>query len=187
MKKVLNLIAFIFLLHVTAVYAQPSAAIDPEGFTSGQIVLPDNSTITGTVKENIRKKGELIVLNNGKKTKYKAGDINSAQIGSSQYITWNYTFYEVVFQGKNLTLLRKANEPSGTQYNGSDAVVISSEGSVDDLFIKKNTDVSLRLLSKKNVKEVLGQLCPACPASVDETKFDAELLKKAVEDCDKCK
>ena len=186
MKKVWNLIVFALLLQ-SAVYAQPSPSGDPDVSVSGQVVLTDNSTVAGTVKENIRKKGELTLLNSGKKKKYKAADISSAQIGGSQYITWNYTFYEVIFQGKSLTLLRKANEPSGVQYNGSDAVVISSEGNIDDLFIKKNGDASLILLSKKNVKDILGKVCSNCVSGIDATKFDADTLKKAAEDCDKCK
>lgn len=186
MKKVLNLIVIVLLLQ-SAVYAQPSPSSDPDVSVSGQVILTDNSAVAGTVKDNIRKKGELILLNSGKKTKYKAGDISSAQIGGSQYITWNYTFYEVIFQGNHLTLLRKANEPSGVQYNGSEAVVISSEGSIDDLFIKKNGDASLILLTKKNVKEVLGKVCNSCVSGMNATKFDADTMKKVAEDCDKCK
>ena len=137
MKKKLNLIVCVLLLHAAVIFAQPSPGNDPDITVSGQVVLPDNSTVSGSVKDNIRKKGELTILNNGKKTKYKAGDISTAQVGSSNYITWNYTFYEILWQGKNLTLLRKANEPSGVQYSGSNAVVVSSEGDVDDLFIRE--------------------------------------------------
>jgi len=185
MKKTFSLIVYALLWQVSAVIAQPAG--DPDAAVSGQIVLPDNSTVSGTIKDNIRKKGELTIVSNGKKTKYKAGDISSAQLGSSNYITWNYTFYEILWQGKNLTLLRKANEPSGVQYNGSEAISVTSEGNIDDLFARKKGDASLELLTKKTVKDVLGKICGSCASSVDATKFDTEAVKKAMEDCDKCK
>lgn len=185
MKKKLSLIACSLLLLASEAFAQPSPGNNPEVAVSGQVVLPDNSTVSGPVKDNIRKKGELTILNNGKKTKYKAGDISTAQVGSSNYITWNYTFYEILWQGKNLTLLRKANEPSSVQYSGSNAVVVSSEGDVDDFFIRETGNPSLQWLTKKNIKEVLGKICSSC--SIDAAKFDEEAVKKAVADCDKCK
>jgi len=185
MKKKLNLIVCVLLLHAAVIFAQPSPGNDPDITVSGQVVLPDNSTVSGSVKDNIRKKGELTILSNGKKTKYKAGDINTAQVGSSNYITWNYTFYEILWQGKNLTLLRKANEPSGVQYSGSNAVVVSSEGDVDDFFIRETGSPSLQWLTKKTIKEILGKSCSSC--STEITNFDTEAVKKAIADCDKCK
>ncbi|MBL7745187.1 MAG: hypothetical protein JNN00_17055 [Chitinophagaceae bacterium] len=184
MKRTFSLIAFSLLLQA-AVMAQPAG--DPEAVVSGQITLPDNSTVSGSIKDNIRKKGELVMMNSGKKIKYKAGEINSAQVGGVNYITWNYTFYEILWQGTNLTLLRKANEPAGVQYSGSDAVVVSSEGNVDDLFVRKKGEASLMLLTKKTAKEVLGKLCSSCAGGVDASTFDAEAVKKAVAGCDACK
>ncbi len=183
----MSLIACALLLQASVLIAQPSPRTDPETAVIGQVVLPDNSTVSGSIRDNIRKKGELTLINNSKKTKYKAGDISTAQVGGSNYITWNYTFYEILWQGKNLTLLRKANEPAGVQYNGSDAVAVTSEGNIDDLFIRKSGDASLLLLTKKNAKEVLGKICSSCATAIDAAKFDAETVKKAVEDCDKCK
>ncbi|MBL7738819.1 MAG: hypothetical protein JNK14_06335 [Chitinophagaceae bacterium] len=182
MKRTFSLIAFSLLLHAV-VMAQPAG--DPEATVSGQITLPDNSTVSGSIKDNIRKKGELVVVNGGKKTKYKAGEINGAQVGAVNYLTWNYTFYEILWQGTTLTLLRKANEPAGVQYNGSDAVVVSSEGNVDDLFVRKKGEASLVLLTKKTAKEVLGKLCSSCAGSMDA--FDTEAAKKALAACDACK
>ena len=185
MKKLLSLAVLTLLLQISN--AQPAPEKDPEGYVSGQVSLPDNSTVTGTIKDNIRKKGEVTVISSGKKTKYKASDISSIQIGGSNYITNNYTFYEVLWQGTNLTLLRKANEPAGVQYNGNEPVVISSEGDVDDYFVKKGADGSLQLLTNKNAKEVVGKFCSSCATAIDATKFDLATVKKAIEDCDKCK
>lgn len=179
MKKILQLCTLALLLHANA-YAQPSPSTSPgpDGFTNGQITLTDNSTVSGPVKDNMRKKGEVILQADGKKTRYKAGEVSAIQIGNTNFITSNYTFYEVVYKGKTIELLRKASEPQGLQYNGADAAIISSEGNIDDLFVKKS-DGSLVLLTKKNSKDVL----PNC--AVDVAKFDIETIKKAVEACDK--
>ena len=188
MKKLLSLLSLTVLLQATTLTAQPAPEKDAEGYVSGQILLTDNSTVSGTIKDNIRKKGEVTVLRDGKKTKYKAGEINSVQIGSSNYITNNYTFYEIIWQGKNITLLCKANEPSGVQYNGVEPVVVSSgEGDIDDYFVKKATDASLYLLDRKTAKDVLGKFCSSCVATIDAVKFDITAIKKAVESCDTCK
>ncbi|MBC7946476.1 MAG: hypothetical protein H7Y42_01250 [Chitinophagaceae bacterium] len=185
MKKIISLLAISFLL-TAAAHAQPSPNSDPEASISGQIVLPDNSTVTGSLKDNIRKKGELVIVSGGKKTKYKASDITSANIGNTPYITWNYAFYEVVHQGSKVTLLRKANEPSTVQYSGSEAVVVNSEGSIDDLFIRKTGETSLQLLSRKNLKDVLGSVCNNCITN-DTQKIDLESMKKLIAECDACK
>lgn len=188
MKKLLSLLLLIVLLQVTRINAQPAPEKDAEGYVSGQVLLTDNSTISGTIKDNIRKKGEVTVLRDGKKTKYEAGEITSVQIGGSNYITNNYTFYEIIWQGSAITLLRKANEPSGVQYNGVEPVVISgSEGDVDDYFVTKKNDASFYLLTSKTLKEVLGKFCSSCAITPDATKFDIAAIKKAVEACDKCK
>jgi hypothetical protein len=188
MKKLLSLLSLTVLLQATNLTAQPATEKDAEGYVSGQVLLTDNSTVSGTIKDNIRKKGEVTILRDGKKTKYKAGEINSVQIAGSNYITNNYTFYEIIWQGKKITLLRKANEPSGVQYNGVEPVVISSsEGDVDDYFAKKTNDASFYLLTSKTLKEVLGKFCSSCAITPDATKFDIAAIKKAVEACDKCK
>lgn len=178
MKKKILAALVVTMLLVNGINAQQSAnPTTADGFVSGQIVLPGGSPLVGSIKENIRKKGEITLLVDGKKTKYKAGDIASVRIGNTNYITNNYTFYEIVHGGNNVSLLRKASEPS-TQYNGTDAIVVTSEGDIDDLFFKKNED-AMKLVTKKNYKEVLG----VCAGTIET--FNTDNVKKAVEGCDK--
>lgn len=187
MKKLLSLSALIFLLQITVINAQSATDKETADFVSGQVVLPDNSIITGTLKDNIRKKGEVTLLVDGKKTRFKAGDITSVKIGNSNYVTNNYTFYEIIWQGSLITLLRKANEPSGVQYNGTEPVAISgTEGKIDDYFVTKTNQSSFHLLTNKNIKDVLGKLCSSCAATTDIKSFDITTIKNAVEVCDKC-
>lgn len=185
MKKLFTLAAILAAAQFNSLTAQPSPAIAPEGTSSGQLTLTDNSTISGAFKENIRKKGEILLIQDGKKTKYKAGDISQLSLNGATYVTQNYTFYEVIWSGEKLTLLRKASEP-GVQYNGSEAIVISSAGNIDDLFIKQNSNTSLQAVDKKNYKAVLKGICSSCTIA-DETKVDQSTIKKAVENCDACK
>lgn len=187
MKKTFSFLLPVALLLTASVNAQqPMPANNKDGL-NGKLVLHDNSVITGVVKDNIRKKGEVVLLRDGKKTKYAASEVASVQIGEAQFITGNGTFYEVIWEGKTLSLVRKASEPSGLQYNGTEPMVISSEGNIGDFLVKKTGEPTLYLLTKKNQQEVLGKLCGTCAAGIDETKFDAESVRKIVERCDQCK
>ncbi|HUR64744.1 MAG TPA: hypothetical protein VMZ03_00205 [Chitinophagaceae bacterium] len=187
MKKLPGLFLFAILLQFTVANAQPIPEKNND-VTSGQLTLPDNSVITGTLKDNIRKKGEVTVINDGKKTRYKADQLTSVQIGAVTYITNDNTFYEVIWQGKTISLLRKASTPSAIQYNGTEAIVAAGgEGDVDDYFIKRSGEASFQWLTKKNVKEVLGKFCSSCKTAIDDTKFGEDAIRKAVADCDSCK
>ncbi len=173
MKKVILLAGTVLLLQITAVQAQVAA----ENAQSGEIVLPDNSAVTGVIKENIRKKGEIVLEQGDKKTKYKAGDITSVTIGSTTYISANYSFYEVLWQGRELELLRRASNPPSVVYNGTEPVAVpSSEGKIDDLFIREKGANRISWLNKKNGKEVLAGV----GVSWDSESLDAESLKKAL-------
>lgn len=165
------------------VYAQPAPAANPTSVPEQRIVLTNNEVVSGPITDNIRKKGEVVVQAGVKKTKYKASDIIRVELGATTYVSINYTFYEVLFAGKNITLLRKANQPSTVQYNGSEAMVISSEGNIDDLFIKK-TSGALQLLTAKNISEILGQ---ACPGIINAGNFNIETVKATIANCDSVK
>ena len=66
MKKTMTILAGALLV-TTFAYAQPVPAAE----ASAQILLPDNGTITGSVKENIRKKGEVQFTTDGKRTRQR--------------------------------------------------------------------------------------------------------------------
>jgi hypothetical protein len=180
MKKIIGVFTLFLLLNTGISYAQPGPTSNPSEKKEPSITLVDNTTITGELTDNIRKKGEVILVINGKKTRYKAGDVNFVQTTNTRYVTSNYIFYEVVYSGKNFTLLRKASEPNGLQYNGTDAVVVSSEGNIDDLFLKKENGTP-QLITSKNLGTLLGS---ACNYSQGSSKIDMETLKNTLEQCD---
>lgn len=80
-------------------------------------------------------------------------------------------------------MLRKASEPASVQYNGSEPIVISSEGKVNDYFNQKDNG-SIKLLTKKNVKEVLEQVCGSSNA-IENGQLDKVTIQQALEACDK--
>ena len=176
MKKVLSALALL-LGSLAFVNAQPSPASNPVE-SNDQLVLADQTILTGTITDNIRKKGEVVLLVNGKKTRLKADGISSLRIANAKYITGSYTFYEVIYETNSFSLLRKASEPAGVQYNGSEAVVVSSPGDIDDLFLK--TQAGQQLLSKKNISEELGKVCPGIVIE----KFEMEVIKNALAKCE---
>jgi hypothetical protein len=186
MKKLFALSSLMLFL-LTVATAQPIPEKNKDGYVNGRVTLPDNTVITGTIKDNIRKKGEVIILNEGKKSKYLASDINSVEIGASHYITNNNTFFELVWESNSITLYRKANNPSAIQYNGTEPVVVNkSVGEIDDLFVKKTGDGTFYHLTSKNIKEVIGTSCPSCVIAIAPSDFGLEAVKKALSSCD-CK
>jgi hypothetical protein len=178
MYRKLSVLAIVISFQLTALHAQMNDASAP---VPGQITLPDNSQLSGSIKDNIRKKGEVTFEVNGKKKKYKAGEVSSVQMGDTKYISINYTFYQVLSTGNGGTILRKANEPSEVQYNGNEAILISSEGKVDDLFIQTNAN-NIVLINKKNASEVLSRICPA-QSNNELAVVDATSVRKALDNC----
>lgn len=188
MKKTPALLIILITLFPALLNAQPAADKDSSGYLPGEVRLANNTTITGAIKDNIRKKGEIIVFADKKKTKYNAADITSVQIDKRMYVTNNYTFYELLWKGNTISLLRKANEPSGVYYNGAQPIIVSAgEGDTDDYFIAAKNESSFQLLTRKNIKEIAGTICNACAVDIDGSKFDIEMIKKVMETCDKCK
>lgn len=80
--KILKLLpAFICSLFVLQATAQTEV---PKGFSTGKVVLPDNTVVTGFIKDNIRKDASVVMLTDGKE-KYNGGDIASAVVGETNY------------------------------------------------------------------------------------------------------
>lgn len=176
MFRKLSLLTIVLTTLFVSVNAQES-----ETAITGEITLPDNTKLTGTIKDNIRKKGEVTIEVGGKKKKYKAGEVASVQIGTTKFISSNYAFYEVLSTHGTSKVLRKANEPSDIQYNGNDPIVITSEGKVDDIFIQAN-NTPLLLINKKNANEVLGKVCAAY-VNQDLASFNAEFVSRTLNNC----
>ena len=87
-KMILTLATALFL--VLNIQAQI-----PEGFVKGSVTLADGSTITGFVKDNIKKSGALIFVdtNGGNKQLYYSNEVNGAVIDGTNYLSVKSDFF----------------------------------------------------------------------------------------------
>ena len=181
--KILKLLpAFILGLFVLQASAQTEA---PKGFSTGKIVLPDNTVVTGFIKDNIRKDASVVMLTDGKEKKYNGGDIASAIVNETSYTCMKGDFFKVVCNGE-LTFLQKSSDASSKPTTvGNEVFFISgTEGKPGDYFIYENKSHQLKLVSKKNLKDVVTNSFGGYAPAIEKAKAaegDIAQLKDAVE------
>lgn len=166
-------LAAILLLSGFFLNAQTSVSNPiPEGFTTGTVITPNNSTLEGYVKNNLKKNGEVIFISSdGKKTKYNASQVSGLTIENNKYIVANNAFYKVVTDGAKIKLLRKASSSSAIQYNGSEPIAVNTgEGGYDDYFIQLVATKKLQLVRKKDFSKVFASVCADCATLTDDLK-----------------
>jgi hypothetical protein len=170
--KQLQLSAIFFLSTFLALNAQPSpGSLIPEGFSPGAVMMPDNTTLEGHIKNNLKKNGEVIILSDGKKTRYAATQVSGLRIENNNYIVVNNAFYKIVTDGVKIKLLRKASNFSSIQYNGSEPIVAGAgEGNYDDYFIQTVATKKIQLVRKKDFAKVFALICADCPTLTDDLK-----------------
>jgi len=181
--KILKLLpAFILSLFVLQATAQTEA---PKGFSNGKITLPDNTIVTGFVKDNIRKDASVVLLANGKEKKYNGADIASAVVGETSYTCMKGDFFKVVCNGE-LTFLQKASDASSkpTQVGNEVFFLSGTEGKPGDYFIYENKNQQLKLVSKKTLNTVVTSSFGTYAPAIEKAKAaqtDIAQLKSAVE------
>ncbi len=183
--KIINLLTLsIVSLVLTQANAQPEA---PKGFKKGTIVLADGSNLPGYVKDNIRSNASVVFIaeTGGKKKNYNGSDLNTAQIEGTKFICIKGDFFKVLSEGE-LSFLQKASDASGKPtYNGNEAIFSSgTEGKLNDYFIYTTSSKQLKLVSKKNVDEVIAASFAGYTAAIDKAKTvngDLSQLKDAVD------
>jgi hypothetical protein len=144
----------------------------PEGFSLGSLTMPDNTTLEGYLKNNLKKNGEIIfVSSDGKKTKYDASQLSALTMGNDKYMVENNAFYKLIRDGVKMRLLRKASNSAAIQYNGSEPVAVTAgEGGYDDYFIKLVSTRKLQLVRKKDFAKLFSSICADCPTLTDDIK-----------------
>lgn len=183
--KIVNLLTLsIVSLVLTQANAQPEV---PKGFKKGAIVLADGSNLPGYVKENIRSNASVVFIaeTGGKKKNYNGSDLTATEIEGTKFICVKGDFFKVLSEGE-LSFLQKASDASGKPtYNGNEATLSSgTEGKLNDYFIYTTGSKQLRLVSKKNVDEVIAASFGGYTAAIDKAKTvngDLSQLKEAVE------
>ena len=118
--------------------------------------MADNTIVSGFIKDNIRKDASVTLLVNGKEKKYNGADIAAAEIDASTFTCIKGDFFKVVCNGE-LTFLQKASDASSKPTTvGNEVFFLSgTEGKPGDYFIYENRSQQLKLVSKKNLNDVV--------------------------------
>jgi len=180
--KILKLLSGVAL---SLLFLQTNAQEAPKGFGKGKVTLADNTVVTGFIKDNIRKDASVTILLNGKEKKYQGADIASAEIDATTYNCIKGDFFKVVCNGE-LTFLQKASDASSKPTTiGSEVFFISgTEGKPGDYFIYENKTQQLKLVSKKNLNDVVTNSFGGYAPAIEKAKAaqtDIAQLKGAVE------
>jgi hypothetical protein len=176
------------LLVLSSMFLQVNAQTEiPKGFKKGTIMLADNSSVSGFIKDNIRNNASVAMLSEagGKKKNYDGSDLISAEIDGTKFLCINGDFFKVISHG-DLNFLQKASDASGKpSYNGNTAVFSNgTEGQPGDYFMYNSKDKKLQLVSKKNFDEIVAKNFAGYTAAIDKAKTangDVAQLKEAVD------
>ncbi len=183
MKKIKLFSAAILSLGFLAVQAQTEI---PKGYSKGQVTLADNSVVTGYIKENIRSKSSVTIIDAaGSKKKYDGSSLIAAEVDNISYLCINGDFFKVMCKG-DLYMLQKAGDASGTPvYNGAEAIFSNgTEGKPGDYFIYNTAARQLKLVSQKTFDAVTQETLAGCTAALDKAKTangNMDSLKDAVQ------
>ena len=182
MKILKTLSAIVLSLFFLQVTAQTEA---PKGFGKGNIILPDNTIVSGFIKDNIRKDASVVLLVDGKEKKYDGADIASAQIEATSYNCMKGDFFKVVCHGELTFLQKSSNASSKPTTVGNEVYFLSgTEGKPGDYFIYENKSQQLKLVSKKNLNAVVAGSFGGYTPAIEKAKAaqdDIAQLKDAVE------
>ena len=181
--KILKILSF---LAFTLIFLQATAQTEaPKGFSRGKIILPDNSVVSGLIKDNIRKDASVVLLSGGTEKNYSGADLISAEIDAVSFICIRGDFFKVVCSGELSFLQKSSNASSKPSYNGTEVSFISgTEGKPGDYFIYDNRTRQLKLVSKKNLDTLIAGTFSGYTPAVDKAKAaqgNIAQLKEAVE------
>lgn len=181
MKSVKLFSAAVLSLLLVSATAQTET---PKGYGKGSVVLPDNSVVSGYIKDNIRKDAAVVLLENGKEKTYDGSAISSAEIDGTSYICIRGDFFKVLCQGELCFFQKASNASSKPTYSGNEVLFISgTEGKPGDYFIYTK-DHELQLVSRKNLDALAaGTFSGYAPAQekVKACRNDLSQVKEAVE------
>ena len=181
--KIFKMIS-VLVLSVTLLQVSAQNGV-PKGFNKGTLVLADNSSVSGYIKDNSRRDAAVVLFRDGKETTYKGSELNSMETTAGRFICINGDFFKVAASGELSFLQKSSDASSQVTFNGSEAMLNSgTEGRPGDYFIYNNNSKQLKLVSKKNLNEVIAKSFEGYTPAVEKAKTaqtDLALLKDAVE------
>lgn len=181
--KILKMLPFLALGFIALEATAQTEA--PKGFSKGSVVLADNSTVSGYVKDNIKRDAAVIVFKEGKEKSYNGSDLVAVEIAGNNFICIKGDFFKTVCSGE-LSFLQKSSDASSTaSFNGTEAMFNNgTEGNPGDYFIYDTRIKELKLVSKKNLNEVTTRAFEGYGPAIEKAKTaqtDIAKLKEAVE------
>jgi hypothetical protein len=163
----------------------------PKGFTKGNIVLIDGSTVSGYIKEKIRSNASLTLLDGeNKKKNYDGSALQSASIGDDKFLCIKGDFFKLIEDG-SIKFLQKSSDASFKPvYNGNQAVFINgTEGNPGDYFLYISSNRALKHLNRKTVATVVAESFGKCEQALAKAKAindDISKLNEAVQEFNHC-
>ena len=174
------------LLSLTAVSTKAQTEI-PQGFIKGSMVLADGSSLTGYLKDNMRKEATVSFFSEAdrKKKDYDGTALTSVEIDNVKFVCIGGDFFKVVSEGELYFLQKSSNASGKVVYNGLENMLTGgTEGKPGDYFICNNSTKELRKISKKNIDEIAVNSFAGCAAAIDKAKTingDIAKVKDAVD------
>ncbi|HEX2628957.1 MAG TPA: hypothetical protein VHM26_08100 [Chitinophagaceae bacterium] len=130
----------------------------PKGFKQASLVLADSSTLSGSIKDNMKGSASILFQpsDGSKKKTYSGSELIAVKTTDATYACIKGDFFKVLCEG-DLCFLQKVSDASGMpSYNGTEAVFNNgTEGKLNDYFTYDRKNKSLQLVSKKNKEEVI--------------------------------
>jgi hypothetical protein len=179
-KQLLYVLVFAFA--VAAANAQTEI---PAGYTTATITLANETTVTGYIKDNIKKSSSVTFIDeagNNKKV-YEGRSITSLTTAIGNFICVNGDFFKSLSAGKLNLVQKQSNSSANVSYNGTEAVFNSgTEGKIGDYFIY--ADKKLKLINKKTMDAFINTDLITCAEAMAKAKTingDIAKLQEAVE------
>jgi hypothetical protein len=166
MKKILS--AIVLLAFIATVQAQNFI---PAGFVKADLILDNGNSLSGYVKDNIKKASAVVFVdaNGNNKKKYEGSDIKSISIDTLHFICIKGDFFKVLCAGK-LNYLQKVSNSSGKPtYNGTEVIFANgTQGKIGDYYIYN--DQELKLLSRNNMESFISKDLAGCSEAIQQAK-----------------
>jgi hypothetical protein len=170
-----------------AMFSANAQDATPKGFKTGTITLANGNNVAGFVKDNIRSNASIVFLQEqgGKKIAYDGTQLNAIEIEGVKFICINTDFFKVLSEG-DLNFLQKSSDAKGKIfYNGTEAVASSgTDGKPGDYFIYRKSNNELKLITNKNLGEVISTSFENYSAAIEKAHAangDPSQLKAAVD------
>jgi hypothetical protein len=174
--------AAVLCLCAAAVNAQTAI---PNGYTKATITLANEKTVTGYIKDNIKKSSSVIFIDETGENKkvYEGSSINGLKTNGTTFICVNGDFFKTISTGKLNFVQKQSNSSANASYNGTEATFNSgTEGKIGDYFVY--ADKKLKLLNKKTIDTFINTDLITCAEAVEKAKAingDIAKLQQAVE------